>query len=268
MGVTRGPLLFLLALGVIGIALFVALRLRDREVVVGTAPTAASAVTPARTALTATALAALPKPRPVPTEFLGCPPTGDGGDPRLNELKARADSGAWVDVPFETILALPWPKPIERRDRDRWARAHAAEIARYEGAPVRVEGYFASGSVSGPESVNCHGADADRRDWHVWLAPGPGPTRQRSIVVEPTPVIRARHPGWTMAKVRALARDSVRVRVSGWLLFDPEHPEQIGRTRGTIWEIHPVLAMEVLGPGGWITLDDYVARRVRRARTR
>jgi len=33
-------------------------------------------------------------------------------------------------------------------------------------------------------------------------------------------------------------REQQHVRVSGWLMLDPEHPDQVSKTRGTIWEIH------------------------------
>jgi len=35
-----------------------------------------------------------------------------------------------------------------------------------------------------------------------------------------------------------------------WTMLDPEHPEEIGKSRGTIWEIHPVMKVEVQQPGG------------------
>ena len=38
-------------------------------------------------------------------------------------------------------------------------------------------------------------------------------------------------------------------------MMDPEHPDQIGKTRGTIWEIHPITKIEVEQNGGWVTLD-------------
>jgi hypothetical protein len=41
------------------------------------------------------------------------------------------------------------------------------------------------------------------------------------------------------------------VRISGWLMMDPEHPDQIGNTRGTIWEIHPIMQIEVQESGGF-----------------
>jgi len=46
------------------------------------------------------------------------------------------------------------------------------------------------------------------------------------------------------------------VRVSGWLLLDQEHPDQVGRTRGTIWEVHPIMRFEVQRGGRWVALDD------------
>jgi hypothetical protein len=41
------------------------------------------------------------------------------------------------------------------------------------------------------------------------------------------------------------------VRISGWILLDPEHPDQVGKTRATIWEIHPVMKIEVSTGGMW-----------------
>jgi hypothetical protein len=39
--------------------------------------------------------------------------------------------------------------------------------------------------------------------------------------------------------------------VSGWLMMDQEHPDQVGKTRGTLWEVHPVMRLEVERRGGW-----------------
>lgn len=195
------------------------------------------------------------KQQPVATGFQGCPPEGDGGDPALNRLKNRGDSTRFVPTPLDGVLALPWPPGIERRRRADWSRADAARVSRSEGTPVAIEGYFAGAKREGPESPNCHGADDAFRDWHLWLAGAPGRDRSRSVVVEATPVIRARHPAWSLGGIRRLVRDGDRVRVSGWLLLDPEHPDQVGRTRGTIWEVHPVMAIEVRRGGRWVPLD-------------
>jgi hypothetical protein len=134
-----------------------------------------------------------------------------------------------------------------------------AAVARYEGIPVSVEGYLAGAKVEGPESPNCHGADSKYRDWHIWLTGAPGESRSTSIVVETTPRVRAVHPAWRMAQLRRAVRDTARVRISGWLMLDPEHPEQVGKTRGTIWEIHPIMRIEVQQRGGagsgWSSLD-------------
>jgi len=34
-------------------------------------------------------------------------------------------------------------------------------------------------------------------------------------------------------------------------MFDPEHPDQIKKTRATLWEVHPVLKIEVFQNGQW-----------------
>lgn len=196
-----------------------------------------------------------PKPRPAATGFRECPPRGDGGDPALNFLKNRTDSAAWAPVPFDSVESLPWPPAVERRRRSAWSRSDADAVARYEGLPVALEGFLAGAKQEGPETPNCHGADAEFRDWHMWLVAEPTRDRSGSIVVETTPVIRAQHPAWTLAAMRRLVRERTPVRVSGWLLLDPEHPDQVGKTRGTIWEIHPIMRIEVKQMGRWVPLD-------------
>jgi hypothetical protein len=270
-GVSRAAILIVLVAVVIVVLVVVLRRGREAKVVTtvderGTVSSTARSTRVPDVATSTAALAALPKPRPMPMEYGGCPAIGDGGDRATNALKNRGDSSAWASVPLDTIVALPWPRGAERRDRRGWSRADAATVARFEGAPVRVEGYVASAKLEGPESVNCHGADTDRRDWHLWLAAASGPARERSLVVETTPLIRARHPGWTLAAVRRLARDGTPVRVSGWLMLDPEHPDQVGQTRGTIWEIHPILAIEVRRGDAWVPLENDAPPRSRSRR--
>jgi len=39
-------------------------------------------------------------------------------------------------------------------------------------------------------------------------------------------------------------------------MLDPEHPDQVGKTRGTIWEVHPVMKIEAFADGRWTNIDD------------
>lgn len=263
----------LLIVGILLVAIM--LRARTRDVTVTSSPGAAVPPSPAAAVngpqLAPPGGAALPRltrhQPPVDPGYKGCPPEGDGGDAALNRLKNRADSAAWIPATVDALLALQWPRDIERRPRREWSSADSAAVATNEGTPVAVEGYFAGAKQEGPESPNCHGADADFRDWHLWLSATPGRDRTRSVVVETTPVVRANHPEWTLDAIRALARDSARVRVSGWLMLDPEHPDQVGKTRGTIWEIHPILGIAVQRDGEWVPLDSsFIPRRTRRRR--
>lgn len=237
-----------LLLALIGVILVAIIRHARQRPVVQTSAGAASSTGGAgsRTA---------PKPTPVSPGFEGCPAEGDGGDRELNRLKNRVDSDVWKSTPFQTVLHLTWPTDIGRRARAEWSTADSIAIGKRQGMPVAVEGYFVGAKQEGPEATNCHGADRSFRDWHIWLAAAPGKDRRQSIVVETTPAVRAMHPDWSLAAIRKLVRDSTEVRVSGWLLFDQEHPEQLGKTRGTLWEIHPVMRIEVRQDGRWGLLD-------------
>src|ERR1700687_5600393 len=197
------------------------------------------------------------KPKPLLRSFNGCPPEGDGGDPDLNRLKNRVDDGQYVAAPFEAVVQLDWPKTIERRRRADWTADDNAIVSKYEGIPVSIEGYVAGARQEGPESPNCHGADPLFKDFHVWLTKNPAEDRTQSIVVEMTPALRAQHHNWTTLLLGRIVRDKDSVRVSGWLMLDPEHPDQVGKTRGTIWEIHPIMRFEVEEHGRWVALDSF-----------
>jgi hypothetical protein len=193
------------------------------------------------------------KPKPVTDYFEGCPPSGSGGDPLLNTLKNRIDEGAWASTTISEVLALPWPLSIEHQPRSRWSRADTAAIAQYEGAPIQVEGYLLSAKRMSPETCNCR--SVEYVDYHIWLADDPNKSRAESVVIEVTPRVQVYHPEWTSSRFQQLVRNRERVRISGWLLMDPEHPDQIGKTRGTIWEIHPIMQIETRSLGGWRPLD-------------
>ena len=240
----------LLAAVVIGLVVLITVRANERPHVVRTS---GGAMTPGR----GDGREASRHTVPVGPGFRGCPVDGDGGDRELNQLKNRVDSATWVARSFSSVLKLSWPRGTVKRARAEWRAIDSITVAQNEGLPVAVEGYFAAVKQEGPEATNCHGADAAFRDWHLWLSATPGKDRRASIVVETTPVIRAQHPEWTLTAARRLVRDSAVVRVSGWLLLDQEHPEQLGKTRGTLWEIHPVMRIEVLIGGRWSVIGDH-----------
>jgi len=195
-----------------------------------------------------------PKPQPVADYFHGCPPSGDGGDPVLNTLKNRTDEASWQPTTVASVLSLTWPSAIEQQPRSKWSAADRRVIAQHEGAPLQMEGYLVDVKKMSPESCNCH--SVDYVDFHVWLVDDPNKTRAQSVVIEVTPRVVGYHSAWTLTNLRSIVRNKTRVRISGWLMMDPEHPDQIGKTRGTIWEIHPIMQIETQKSGVWTPLDN------------
>jgi hypothetical protein len=126
-----------------------------------------------------------------------------------------------------------------------WSAADHAQLDPSNGVPVQTEGYLLQARQEGPESPNCHAADPANQDFHTWLASQPSDDRAtRSAVIEFTPRVRAKHPTWTLEALQGLARQKRRVRISGWTMLDPEHLDEVGKSSGTIWEIHPVMKVE------------------------
>jgi hypothetical protein len=222
----------------------------------GSAATPSSSVAPPATVAppgtAASSNAAGPFPTPQEETYQGCPPQGDGGDAQLNIRKNRIDMGTWQATSVGSILALTWPPAVAKAPRATWSQADADTVAQNEGRPVIAEGYILMVRHEGPESPNCH--DASSRDYHVWLAASASDTRANAVVVELTPRVVARNPGWgSSTNILRLAHHHV--RVGGWLLLDQEHPEQLHRTRGTLWEIHPVMQVYVDQNGTWTDLN-------------
>jgi uncharacterized protein YraI len=197
--------------------------------------------------------------------FSDCGPVGQGGDTITDRRKNRTDEApGYHPVTFDAILALPYPKN-HLPQRTSWPSSDLAVLAPYEGIPVTVTAFIAKQrgliveaapySRNG-EATNCHATDTTGVDWHVTLVKQPDDPKSTGIVVETTPRVRAHGHPWTpdMLAPTIAAGDSV--RVSGWLLYDPEHfaqttnydparPSAANTVRATLWEVHPVTRIEV-----------------------
>jgi len=209
------------------------------------------------------------KPAPVEITFHTasgtCSPDGDPtGDTETYHLKNRIDipPNGYHEVTFTAVTALQVPHV--HTTRKAWTpsdRALAATlIVPFEGVPLSVAGFLVNDSlnqvkVETAEKTNCGFTQAAEVDWHVPLVGAIGQHEKNSVVVEVTPRIRKDHPKWTTARLNPLVNTSAQVRISGWLMFDPDHPSHIGVFRTTLWEIHPITKIEVLQSGAWVDLE-------------
>ena len=198
------------------------------------------------------------------SDLADCPDSGDRGDPQLNIQKNRKKKAAWKKITIQKILELDWDPSIERKHRSTWSAEAMDQVHKNElkGA-LRLEGWLAGAKKEGAESCNCH--SPTEVDYHLWIVDdetkASKANRFQSVVCEVTPRVRAGHDGWDISRIAAVVKSRTKVRLSGWLLMDQEHPEQLPRanqnaTRGTLWEIHPIIEFEVEQDGEWVALDD------------
>lgn len=190
--------------------------------------------------------------------FHGCPPEGDGGDPDLNRLKNRDLSPPANGVRDVTVSQLIEELPVNaadmgRKKRSAWTAEARSEVGDLERHGIRVQGVLIMAKVEGPEACNCH--SATYVDHHLWLADDADTDRTEAMVVEISPRLLGDHPAWKDANLQQLVKDKTPVRITGWPMWDQEHPEQLGKTRGTLWEIHPIHQIEVMTGGQWHSLD-------------
>jgi uncharacterized protein YgiM (DUF1202 family) len=198
-------------------------------------------------------IASLPKKAPEEANDATCAnvgaPTKKGSpiDTTTNLLKNRIDDGAYQQVSFGAVLQLPWQNLPRRRYQ--WTPAELQETAKYERAAVNLVGYIVDAKLEGPETTNCELSDNGWHDWHVWLvetlAEAKARDRLKAVVVEVTPRVRSLgKASLDFDSLKSWSKAGKSVRVSGWLMLDPEHPDQVGKTRGTTWEVHPVMEVK------------------------
>ena len=190
-----------------------------------------------------------------------CGPTGSTGDAATNLRKDRTDTPESHNisvhpVTFGAIDALP--DPHAPRSRANWDPGDLQQIAPFEGAAISLEGFLVAykpQTGSSGEACNCRKHAATDVDVHMALVQNVGEGEGDAIVVETSPRVRKHHPDWNKTVIQPLVDHDVPVRVSGWLMFDPEHRAMIGHYRKSMWEIHPITKIEVFANNTWKTLN-------------
>jgi hypothetical protein len=194
---------------------------------------------------------------PAPGPYKECPEEGDGGDTILNALKNRS-SEATDPHPSQIseILQLPSSTQVGRANpRSHWNQQNLNLVEPYEKSGVVVVGYLRRVKQEGPEHCNCERKDLN--DFHMWIIAKPSDVPAQSVVVELTPRWRGANPNWNLNALQHIVAQHAKIRITGWLLFDQEHPDQLHATqnhpiiRGTLWEVHPVTKIEVNSNGQW-----------------
>jgi hypothetical protein len=174
-------------------------------------------------------------------KFHRCPPEGKRKsakgfyDPTLNELKNR-------DI-----------APTRKHARSVWSDKATEAVADWEATGATVEGRLIAIRNQGPESCNCYSSDFV--DIHLWIATKASASAKptRSVVIEISPRnsnLQALHD-----QLVQLAKKGTRIRVTGWMMWDEEHGSEVGKSRGTLWEIHPVHKIEVFQNGKWTDIQ-------------
>lgn len=218
------------------------------------------------------------KPKPTFASSSFCPKEGlTGSDTELNMAKNRIDeSDTYFPVDFEEVRSLHNADGAAEKDRDskNLKPEDKKEILKYEGIPIRLEGFLAlvkdngqlvGAVVEGKEKCNCDRKEPDHVDYHLWLRAKADNDITQAVVVEMTPRVRVKHPRWIVKDLTFIAAKKFPVRISGWMMFDGEHKEQLfnpdnpGKDkklirRATLWEIHPIMKVEFKQGGKWKAL--------------
>jgi hypothetical protein len=201
--------------------------------------------------------------------LVACPVYGRGGDPSVNALKNRLaapsarDFAPGVTTPADmTRLAAPAELKNFKMRAD-WPHDRAAQqVTALENKAVTIEGYLVHATK---QDFTTSGASNCRQsrmlfDYHLYVSDQPGAGIQRAVVVKMTPRWRELNPSWGTPGnaysgfniINGLVRQ--RVRVTGWLLFNEAHLNEVGKSRATVWEVEPVTTFEYQKNGAWVAL--------------
>ena len=187
-----------------------------------------------------------------PKSFHGFTRDGIGGDPLLNDQKNRWTAPtALLQLSVSQIMALPHSElsSMGKEDRKKWTATAIAQADASESHGVQVVGYLAKAKESGSEA--CNGKSDALHDFHIWITESPGENKNQGIIIEATPYWKEQFPAWTLQAFEKLALNNAKVRILGWLLWDDEHADEVGKSRGSLWEVHPFTKFEVEIGGSW-----------------
>ncbi len=166
----------------------------------------------------------------------------------LIEQKNRVDiPSQYEPMTFADFLTLP-ALPA------RYTASDWQVVRTYTQRAVSLEGYIAE-VISATDGAT-YGRPAREGDFHVHLRAtrqpecSPEGPRGGQLVTEVTPHFQPPKTGWSHEALLDLCRRQVRVRISGWLLHDYQHVQDVGDWRASAWEIHPVTTIEVWNPAG------------------
>jgi hypothetical protein len=191
-----------------------------------------------------------------PTNFHGIPPQGIGGDSLLNIKKNRwFVPQEYTDMAIGDMINLPHDilTAIGSEERSKWTPADSAQAAVSEAKGIRVTGSFINVREEGNES--CNGNDSSYHDFHLWIADSSGKGESGSIIAEATPFWKEQFPKWQLSTLENLANSHTPVRISGWIMWDEDHPEYVGSSRASLWEIHPMTKFEYFNGTSWVALQ-------------
>lgn len=186
----------------------------------------------------------------------GFPRVGKGGDPDLNLQKNRITAPTKPEEYDPSGIVNLGHQLLDREGRQHranWDADAKAYLDRMESIGARLTGYLVHAKESGPES--CNGYVDSLRDYHIWIGGTPDAEKLNSVVVEVTPRWKTVHPEWRLRYFEKLSESHAKVRVTGWLMWDEEHPDEVGKSRGSQWEVHPITNFEVFANGEWRTLN-------------
>jgi hypothetical protein len=185
-------------------------------------------------------------------DFHDCPPEGMGGNVVLNLLKNRsAMPSKFEEIDFEDLLKLEIPETANKKSRDEWTKDAQEFVNTNEKRAVRVVGYILKVKLEGREPPTCKKDEEFMRNFHLWLANSPDDEMLDAVVVKISSRIRAKNPSWNRTTLDRLVKQKSLLRINGWLMYDQEHPEQLGKTRATLWGIDPIMKIEIRVRGKW-----------------
>ena len=113
---------------------------------------------------------------------------------------------------------------------------------------VSIEGYVAQIKSGGAESCNCNSTDEKSHDVHLYIGKTGNDEKKDCFIAEATPAFKAKH------SIHYDELKGKKVRITGYMLYDTEHKGSAVNScrkcanvwRKTVWEIHPVVKLEIL----------------------
>ncbi|HXN06764.1 MAG TPA: hypothetical protein VN944_06850 [Nitrospiria bacterium] len=176
-----------------------------------------------------------------------CLPAETGGEESRVRPKTVPKKFEAMDV--NQFLQALTPNLKTSKYRKFFSPAQNEYLEKNENRAITLEGFLLDFSQEMEAEVPCK--SPAKKELRLWVGAGPVQAKSYAVLVELPIHSKDKQDRAKLGRLQVALKRNTKIKISGWVLYNPENPDQYGRIRGTLWEISPITRIEIWENGKW-----------------